>query len=127
MKKMKNCQMKTRASLLAGELPLPPLDKQTIIQNEIDSNSTCVANAGASHTLNHWRIHLKSHVLYWLEQRGHLTNDKILERESWSIRKRENYANALVDRMEGTGAIRTFYNELKQNQKAARANMVSCY
>lgn len=29
--------------------------------------------------------------------------------------------------MEGTGAIRTFYNELKENQKAARANLVSCY
>lgn len=51
----------------------------------------------------------------------------ILERESWTTRKREKYANALVDRMEGTGAIRTFYNELKENQKAVRANMVSCY
>lgn len=98
-----------------------------LFRNDIDSNSTCVANAGAAHTLNHWRIHLKSHVLHWLESRGHLTNQKILERENWNTRKREKYANALVDRMEGTGAIRTFYNELKENQKAARANLVSCY
>lgn len=118
--------MKARASLLAGELRLPGLVDQTFIQNDIDSNSTCVANAGAAHTLSHWRIHLKSHVLHWLEHCGHLTNDKILERESWNIRKREKYANALVDMMEGTGAIRTFYNELKGNQKAARANLVSC-
>lgn len=49
----------------------------------------------------------------------------MLERESWNTRKREKYANALVDQMEETGAIRTFYNELKENQKAARATMVS--
>lgn len=86
---------------------------------------TCAANAETSHSLLHWRIHLNFYVLNWLKNQGHITVEKIIERENWTNKKRERYSNDVVDGMERTGEMKRLYKEFKENLEAARSARVS--
>ena len=79
----------------------------------------------AAHSLHHWRHRLNYYVLNLLRFHSHLTPEKIVEREKWSIRKREKYSNEVVDEMVESGEIRKLYKEFKDNLEAARASQVS--
>lgn len=83
--------------------------------------SACAANAETAHSLLHWKYHLNDYVLDWLTNHGHTTHHKIIERENWSIKKRTNYANDVVDDMVKTGEMKTLYKEFKENLDAARS------
>ncbi|KAF2468913.1 uncharacterized protein BDR25DRAFT_344129 [Lindgomyces ingoldianus] len=72
--------------------------------------STCKANAQVAHTLRHWRYHLYTWVIDYLVTQGHQTPEKLLKRDKWSQRKREKYANKIVDRMEKDGQIRKLHS-----------------
>lgn len=85
----------------------------------------CAANANNAHVLHHWRLHLNFFVLKLLKAQGHLSDQKILERASWSIKKNEKCSNSVVDEMEATGAIHKLYEEFQENQEAARSAPVS--
>ena len=63
-------------------------------------NRHCRSNASVAHALLHWRWQLNGWVLGWLEQQEYLTPRKIVERENWSIKRRSDYANRVVDEME---------------------------
>ncbi len=79
-------------------------------------------NARTAHTLRHWKIHLNDWVVDFLKEEEYCTPDKIIERDSWSTRKRRDYANSVVDRMEEAGEIkklhRDFKNEINNAQNA---------
>lgn len=85
----------------------------------------CKANAETAHALSHWRYHLNQWVLDWLQNEGYTTAEKILERERWSIRKKRDYANEVVDTMEQKGEVRALYRDFKHNLEAARDAKVS--
>ena len=72
------------------------------------------------HALYHWRYALNQNVLEWLAMQGHLTPQKIVERENIRQKKREKIANKIVDGMEDTGVMRELYREFKENLAAAR-------
>lgn len=71
--------------------------------------STCKANAEVAHTLHHWRYHLNSWVVDYLVRTGHCTAEKLVERDKWSQKKRQKYANKIVDAMEKDGEIKKLH------------------
>lgn len=85
---------------------------------------TCNANAETAHALYHWRHQLNQFVLDLLRAEGHTSADKIIERENWSVKKREKYANKVVDEMEEDGRMKQLYREFKENIEAARSAKV---
>lgn len=81
---------------------------------------TCCANAETAHALHHWRHALNQWVLKWLGEQGHITAEKIVQRERWSMKRKSEYSNSIVDGMETTGQVRQLYREFKENLQAAR-------
>ena len=77
-----------------------------------------------AHALYHWRYALNQTVLEWLTRAGHLTPEKIVERENLRQKKREKATNKIVDEMETTGVMRELYKEFKENLAAARDSKV---
>ena len=84
----------------------------------------CRHNAQFTHALLHWRYHLNEWVLGWLEQEGYTTSESIVKRENWSIKKRGDFANNVVDVVEGKGEIKALYRDFKNNLHAARDSKV---
>lgn len=72
------------------------------------------------HALYHWRYALNHNVLEWLAMQGHMTPQKIVERDNTRQKKREKIANKIVDGMEATGVMRKLYKEFKENLANAR-------
>ncbi|KAF2260142.1 hypothetical protein CC78DRAFT_555703 [Lojkania enalia] len=99
----------SRATYDAMGERLPPTSKIFTL------GRTCKANAQMAHTLHHWRYHLNSWVVDYLARKGHLTADKIVQRDGWSVRKREKNANKIVDAMESEGEIRKLHRLYKEN------------
>ena len=94
--------------------PIPPFEKQYFV------GRVCAANAEIAHSLLHWRYALNEWVLEWLKTQGYTTPERIIERESWSIKKRREYANGVVDEMEANGDIKDLYRDFKINLDHAR-------
>lgn len=86
---------------------LPPENKTFTL------GSTCKANAQVAHTLHHWRYHLYSWVKDYLAHEGHLTAEKLVQRDGWSSRKREKTALKIVKKMEEVDEIRKLYKLYK--------------
>lgn len=84
----------------------------------------CAANAEMAHALYHWRFQLNFAVVNWLSDSGHLTAQKIVDRESWNRKKREKLANRIVDGLVASGEMKILYRQFKQNLDAARTAKV---
>ena len=95
--------------------PSPEIDTKTF-----NLGSHCASNAQTAHSLHHWRYHLNQHILSWLTSEGHTSRKKIVEREKWSQKKRERFANGIVDGMVEDGEMKKLYRELRENLEAAR-------
>ena len=67
------------------------------------------------------RYQLNATILQWLALNEYTTPAKIVERENWSRKKREKFANRVVDGMLESGEMRSLYQQFKQNLDAARA------
>jgi hypothetical protein len=80
----------------------------------------CKANATTAHSLLHWRYHLNEWVLGDLAYENHTSAEKIIERESWSIKKRRDYANKVVDKMAANGDIDDLWRDFKMNMDTVR-------
>ncbi|KAI9730988.1 MAG: hypothetical protein M1834_005449 [Cirrosporium novae-zelandiae] len=93
---------------------LPPENQEFLVGRH------CKANAEMTHTLTHWKHHLNSWVLDWLDGEGHLTADKTMEREGWNRKKRFRYANEVVDTMERTRQMKDLWRDFKLQIEAAR-------
>lgn len=65
-------------------------------------------------------------MLDWLQNQGHTSPEKIVERENWSTKKRGEFSNKVVDEMEEKGEIKALYRDFKFNLEAAREYKV-CY
>ena len=77
-----------------------------------------------AHALYHWRYALNQTVLEWLARAGHLTPEKIVERDNMHQKKREKATNKIVDGMEATGVMKELYKQFKENLAAARDSKV---
>ncbi|KAL8801547.1 MAG: hypothetical protein Q9182_004389 [Xanthomendoza sp. 2 TL-2023] len=95
-------------------------DPQTKITKAFFLGRTCNANAETAHGLYHWRHALNHHVLAHLRREGHLAPAKIVERENWSTKRKEKFANEIVDRMELSGEMRNLYQFHKDILEVAR-------
>ena len=84
----------------------------------------CCANAEMAHALYHWRYALNQTVLEWLARVGHLTPEKIVERDNMHQKKREKATNKIIDGMEATGVMKELYKQFKENLAAARDSKV---
>lgn len=73
----------------------------------------CMRNAQMAHTLNHWRYHLNECVVDYLALEGYCAPHRIVERDNWSIKKRRDYANKVVDEMEEKGEIRRLHRDYR--------------
>lgn len=73
----------------------------------------CMRNAQMAHTLNHWRYHLNECVVDYLALEGYCAPHRIVERDNWSIKKRRDYANEVVDEMEEKGEIRRLHRDYR--------------
>jgi len=80
----------------------------------------CKANAEKAHALMHWRYHLNQWVVDYLGNEGEMSPEKILERANLNARKNREYANTVVDTMEGNGEIKALYRDFKNNLDGAR-------
>ncbi|KAL1953095.1 hypothetical protein VTO42DRAFT_3596 [Malbranchea cinnamomea] len=80
----------------------------------------CKAKATMAHTLIHWRYHLNEWVIDYLRRQGFFTDEKILERERWSLKRRTRYANHIVDMMDEDGEIDRLWRDFNLNVKTAR-------
>ncbi|KAL8626613.1 hypothetical protein Q9189_007689 [Teloschistes chrysophthalmus] len=98
--------------------PLPGKMNKTVFL----LGSNCNANAQTAHALQHWRHALNDDVLEYLQTKGHLEEDKILQRADWGAKRRERYANAVVDEMEADDWMHMRYREFKDNMNAARSD-----
>lgn len=73
-----------------------------------------------AHALHHWRYALNQIVLEWLADEGHLSPERIVERERLRQRKRQRATNKIVDAMEHMGIMKLLYKQFKENLAAAR-------
>lgn len=73
-----------------------------------------------NHVLVHWRYHLYEWVIDYLQNKGIFSNEKILEREHWSMKRRRKYANDTVDMMDTSGEIDRLYKDFDLNIKNAK-------
>ena len=80
----------------------------------------CKKNAVIAHSLHHWRWHLNEWILDWLKSEGHTSPEKVVERDSWTDKKRTKYANHVVDEMEVSGEIKRLHRDFQNNLNEAR-------
>ncbi|GAD95100.1 conserved hypothetical protein [Paecilomyces variotii No. 5] len=94
--------------------PLPDEDRRFYLGRH------CKSRASMAHTLVHWRFHLNEWVIDYLEKRGVFTDEKVVERSHWSVKRQTKYANGLVDSMVETGEVKRLWRDFHINLKAAR-------
>ena len=99
-------------------------DTQNMNEQSFFLGRFCAANAEMAHALYHWRFQLNLAVVNWLSDSGHLTAQKIVDRESWNRKKREKLANRIVDGLVASGEMKILYRQFKQNLDAARTAKV---
>lgn len=84
---------------------------------------TCKARTEMAHTLIHWRYHLNEWVVDYLDRKGYLSDDKILERNHWSQKRRAQYAAETVAMMDRTDEVKKLWRDFKINLDAARESV----
>jgi hypothetical protein len=86
---------------------------------------TCKQNAEIAHKLVHLKYEINQWVVEKLRYEGHLTPDKIIQRDAWNPRKREKYAIRIVDEWWVNGSIKQMYGDFKNLVKEARETNTS--
>jgi hypothetical protein len=86
--------------------------------------SHCFSNANVAHTLKHWRYSLMEWVFDHLKQTGALAPERIVERDSWKVAKREKLVYEIVEQWKQKGTINMLYRSYKQQVDAARESKV---
>ena len=66
-------------------------------------------------------------VVGWLESEQYLTPQRLVERDSWSIKKRGDFANKVVDTMEESGEIRALRRDFKNRLEQARSMKAAAF
>ncbi|KAI9760900.1 MAG: hypothetical protein M4579_001401 [Chaenotheca gracillima] len=82
---------------------------------------TCKDNAETAHSLLHWKYQVNSWVVDFLTDEGHNTQEQILERNSWSMRKRLDEANHVFDDMKERGDVQNLWQHFKLMIRTASA------
>ena len=87
----------------------------------------CKSNAFIAHSLLHWRWHLNQWVLGWLEAEGYTTPARIVAREAWSLKRRTDFANRVVDEMETKREIKALRRDFKNRLEEARSKKAAAF
>jgi hypothetical protein len=85
----------------------------------------CKDNAVMAHALEHWKYQLNKWVVDWLEDEGHLTNEKIVRRDRWDEPRRRKYARKVVESMIETGQLKRLWRQFRDEIDSAREIKVS--
>lgn len=80
----------------------------------------CMRNAKQAHAFRHWKFHLNEWIVDYLKDKGELTPDKIVARDSWKTKKRRKDAERIVDKMEGEGEIKSLRRDFKNEINVAQ-------
>ncbi|RJE23927.1 hypothetical protein PHISCL_03743 [Aspergillus sclerotialis] len=80
----------------------------------------CKEMATMAHTLIHWRFHLNEWVVDYLDHKGILNDEDILERSHWSQRRKTKFANETLEMMIETGEIQKLWRDFHINLKTVR-------
>ena len=107
--------MKKSNGSLEGKVPLTSSSTHILTQP-----SVCKQNAENAHTLIHWKWHLNDWVVSRLEDEGECEPKKLAERDKMNGKRRHKYANAIVDRWQAEGVIKTLYKDFKTAKDTAR-------
>lgn len=73
-----------------------------------------------AHTLTHWRYDLNEWVVDYLGSIGVLSDNQILGRSRWSVRRQTKYANEIFDMMVQTGEVQKLWRDFTITKKEAR-------
>ena len=80
--------------------------------------------ATMAHTLIHWRFHLNEWVVDYLDRKGILSDEDILDRSHWSQRRKTKFANETLEMMAETGEIQKLWRDFHINLKTVRETTV---
>ncbi|KAH8812067.1 hypothetical protein F5884DRAFT_784282 [Xylogone sp. PMI_703] len=111
----------SRVSINSQGQDLPPDGKEWYV------GSTCASNAEWAHRLSHWKYELNEWVVDNLRGEGYLSGEELAKKERLKSREKREYANAIVDKWENEGTIRSLYTDFKRNMEAARATKTQRY
>lgn len=96
-----------------GRLMPPAMQKYAV-------GKFCMRNASTAHALHHWRIHLFEFIVDYLQTAGILDAQNIVERDSWTTKKRRKYANTVTDQMVDNGEVKKLWRDFRGEIDAAR-------
>lgn len=80
----------------------------------------CKSNAETAHSLSHWKHHLHGYVEDYLEGHKYCTAEELVKRDKWPTKKRNKYANKVVDKMKADGEVKNLWKLFKDNINQAR-------
>ncbi|KAK4504698.1 hypothetical protein PRZ48_002659 [Zasmidium cellare] len=80
----------------------------------------CKSNAETAHSLSHWKHHLNGYVEDYLEGHKYCTAEELVKRDKWNTKKRNKYANKVVDKMKADGEVKNLWKLFKDNIDQAR-------
>lgn len=76
-------------------------------------------NARLAHTFSHWRFHLYEWVVDYLDDHGYCTPARIVERDSYTTKKRRDCANEIVDEMDANGEVARLWRDFEAELNVA--------
>jgi hypothetical protein len=80
----------------------------------------CMSNARTAHALHHWRYHLYEWVVDWIDKNGYSSAKQLKKRDKMDTKKRQKYANKIVDRMAEEGVLKKLWKEFRGNIDEAK-------
>jgi hypothetical protein len=80
----------------------------------------CMSNARTAHALHHWRYHLYEWVVDWIDKNGYSSVKELKKRDKMSTKKRQKYANKIVDRMAEEDVLKKLWKEFRGNIDEAK-------
>ena len=80
----------------------------------------CKFNATMAHMLTHWRFDVNEWVVDYLSRQGVLSDENVLERSRWSVRRQTKYANEVFDMMVQTGEVQSLWRDFHITKNEAR-------
>lgn len=76
-----------------------------------------------AHPAIHWRYQLNEWVVDYLDRKGYLSDEKILERSHWSQKRKARYAVETVAMMDQMDEIKKMWRDFKLHLEAARESV----
>ncbi|PLB35470.1 uncharacterized protein BDW47DRAFT_110388 [Aspergillus candidus] len=80
----------------------------------------CKNRATIAHTLTHWRFNLNEWVVDHLARMGYLSDEEVVKRSHWSVRKQTKYAAQVFKTMVENDEVKKLWRDFHINLRTAR-------